>query len=542
MIAENKKETITVNVNHDGSNGQKRSNNNNNQNKNKNNNNNNNKNKQNNQNGKRKANKQRKSQALQQARGNSALAQVNPAVKELAQNFMLPEKSFAVPRIVPTKVGFKNFKASFQLPIGDTQTKAAYVVRPDPKQFLEILTEVDEQINFNYHNVISETGILNPVTVDTDIKTSAGKTVRSSTFKGVTDYVHFSDREGKMLPGAKYYPGFVDWGTVAELRITDTNSTKFRTAGTMKADLFYVRLVSGQQTLVSAGTESVAVEANNTMPLIVLEIDGNMSPGDLGFMILMTYSVPLYQYGQILCTFEFTKAGGEPGDFAILTGGWSSFTLWDLIGPQSRSSKLQFDSCDKWVVTGLNCLLQNATATIYKSGDVFAARMPGGFLPPSEFLSVFETLASYVSGPAYKGLLEKGMDWFYTPQRLEDLQFNQTPSDNGLSENPFLMTYLQWQQTAGSPQPSLWLNFWINIEYLSTDMSLTYKTSPAIFGLYEAFVSSLIEVQPFSENPEHLKNIARQVQKVVTSPQLRSVLKTAISVGVKVAPFVLSLL
>lgn len=464
---------------------------------------------------------------------NAGFTATDGPVGKLVKNFMMPEHSHAIPRIVPTKVGIKNYRGMVNVPVADKQNNTAFVVKPDPEQMLSIHINVDAvELEPWVAPVPLKSGTAGTITLDADMTPLDGSPpIKAATAVGIPGQ-HYSKSQGQIVDGFKYFTG----AFVMSQNYWVLTLGKAPTGGDIGKVITFsidaVNLTNNKFTLQNITSDEITlVDGQSSYPIVPSNIAVGGSAGVAFSLILQESLAATFSSLNIQYTQNYNRTAGRS---------WQTWSLWDIIGIKYKTPKEQHYNADKYVITGLNCLLKNATAELYKSGSINAARFPGGHQVPDFLPSIESEISSYNGGPKYSaGDLTKGMDWFFTPEKLEDLQFNKKPGD--IADDPYMLAYMRWSDTADT-LPTFTMYFWVNIEYLSTDPSMTYMTSPSVFGLYEGFVSALVGVDPFTENPEHLKHIARQVKKVLTSPQIKSVARFAISTGVKLAPLVLALI
>lgn len=484
--------------------------------------------------------------AVQQAR---SLVTSDPKLRGLVENMISPSQAFCIPRIIPTRPAPKNYKATVKMPVekimideNTSRFALAMTLKPNPDDFLSFgsqqpgrtwfFTESAGPSNTHY---VWQSGV--PFSLDTTLESvvDSAKKLRASTLANAPG-LHYSSGNHNWLPGMKYYPTSalkVQANTKIVCNIKNFNPTESTNV------TFHLWTISGgvltsrasQTVLVNPGLNDVAVQIN-PVAADYPNIDGVA----LGFVLntntAATFSNVAAKW-QIAA--DNTAAPIELGAGIV----WESLTLWEIL--KSDCAEAQFRSSESYSVTGLAALIQNSSAKYYKNGKVYGAKLQGGTPIPGSFDQITKFISSIPKKYSnYDGLLEKGMHWFYTPDKLQDLEFA-SGIDKASNPPPYLLAALDGAWSSEGP-PEFYLTFSINIECIGQDVGLTYLDSPMIVGLYQGLTSALAQVNPFCENPDHLTHIRNMVKKVLGNPAVLSAVGTAVQYGLKAAPYVASLL
>ena len=107
----------------------------------------------------------------------------------------------------------------------------------------------------------------------------------------------------------------------------------------------------------------------------------------------------------------------------------------------------------------------HSTAKYYKNGRVYGGKLQGGTVLPGSLSGICTFLSTINKKYAsYSGLLEKGMHWFYTPDRLQDYEFFNA-TNRADSPCPFMVCAIDGSWSEEGP-PEFYLTFSVNIECL----------------------------------------------------------------------------
>lgn len=224
---------------------------------------------------------------------------------------------------------------------------------------------------------------------------------------------------------------------------------------------------------------------------------------------------------------------------------WKTFSLWELLGHNTGIETLQrqYSSSQRTCVSGFSVLLRNTTASLFKSGSVVAAQMTGGSenqLPsmPDDF---YNYVAAYNDPKTYSGQLNKGLHWFFSAEKVQDLFFTPKPYEQA---RPFLVAAWQCAPVADANSfIGLTLDFRINIECLTSDISMMkFIPSQDPLGLLELYLSLVSLHNPIGENPGHRSKIANIIKKVGSSPLFKETAKRMAIAGVQTIPLMLAAL
>lgn len=469
----------------------------------------------------------------------------DPKLRALVRNMISPTEAFCIPRIIPTRPAPKRYYGTVQIPTvqNGSKFKTLVVVKPEPDDFLSFGQEsvgTNWFVNCTAGNFTSHYtwGAGEVLTYDSNLLSDpSGKVLKASTNKKVAGY-HYSNQKSTWINGFKYYP-------TNSFSVLATQSMKFNITNLVPSadtNLVFacwkvnvdgsIQVIASKSTAINGG-ESQTVSTTQVFPAIT-------SADVLGFAFGFYFSDSVTAtFGQSSMNVILT-ADSNPSSIDTGTAvAWTHYTLWDFL--DSTNARDQFRSASSYTVTGLSALIQNSTAKFYKNGRIYGGKLQGGTTLPGSFEQVTSMLSTINKKYAnYTGLLEKGMHWFFTPDRLQDYEFFNAVNKVE-APPPFMVAALSGGWSVEGP-PEFFLTFSINIEVLGQDVGLTYMDSPRIKGLYDGLVSALASVDPFCENPDHLKHIAQTIKKVLTNPDVLSAVGTALQFGLKAAPIVASLL
>lgn len=252
-----------------------------------------------------------------------------------------------------------------------------------------------------------------------------------------------------------------------------------------------------------------------------------------GITIQQTTTTIEYNPGLLLWNFMYDQ-------FTLDSGfSWKDYSLWDLV-PNSEDIESIFQKADSYSVTGMNCIFQNNTPMLSKGGTVYAARLPGGSEArlPKTFDRMQDVLRNVRDYNFKETNLDRGLFWYYTPEKVTDLYFSST-DDSG--RRPYAgVTFTVPSGISGSFIMTLQGS--INLELISYNPALSMTRATANEPLLSALCAALSELSGWSHNPNHIQHITAAVKSVLQNDQVKMVLKSMLAAGVKLAPMVIAAL
>lgn len=460
--------------------------------------------------------------------GKSVVTGVNDGeYRDVISNLMEPHHPYLLPRTVPTSAGVIFQKP--QLAITQDLSVAPFgglIIRPEVERTVthihyspptEVLGATDFYGGKGYipNGNLSDIGVSVPLTLVND-------TVLNPSYEPFSGIMYI-DLNGDLVYDSKpYWPNL----TVSATGVITVTCITFRTL------TWPVML----QHRTSSAVPWTTIDTEN-----MVAIDGGWSATlNIGAALLS-------------------------GDFAIQMGGFvahdvrfsvrvdptqwdtqgqyvsTDYSLWELLGdnPGSEIVKTQFENAERYSITGFSALLQNATAQFYKSGSVVGAQFPGGSEPriPQNGDAMYKFISSFNDPKTYSGQLNKGLHWFFAPEKIQDWFFQPTSVERR-GEKPFFAC--AWSGVAVNDLANmlgLVLDIRANIELLSTDISLMkFSPSSDLLRLMDLYVTLVSAHNPVGENPSHMSKIKKIVGSILSNPVLRSTLKQAALAGLKLVP------
>lgn len=218
---------------------------------------------------------------------------------------------------------------------------------------------------------------------------------------------------------------------------------------------------------------------------------------------------------------------------------WTHYSLWDLL-PNNAESKSVFDKSDSYSVTGMNVIFTNNTPALSKGGVAYAARLPGGSEDKlgQTFDAIENTLRTIKDNNFKSTELDKGLFWYYTPEKVTDYFF--LPIDDP-GRRPYAVCALTCPSGI-SGNFVLTIQGCVNIELMTYNPVCALTRSVPNDQLFSAICASLSTLNGWSHNPDHFSHIKKAISSVMTEDNIKTVLKGLVSAGVKLAPMVIAAL
>lgn len=463
-------------------------------------------------------------------------------VEDLLYNILTCDKQLILPRPVGNFVAPHNFPFSFDVSPPTGILEGAIIVRPNSEVFLQSTTATPTNpIPLDISNIedyaFSAQAV---VTLDANWVTPSGVIKCSTASSGQSAY-HFSNSAKKLVNGLKYYPGQYTMSAAdIVVRVFNPNSQPINVG----LELGIVN--SAGMAGTSANVAKVALPANTltgiTFPQATAAAWRVACTTSAGFYIALNMDA-----GTKIA--QGFKASIDPAYLVtpISSLTWSNYSLWDVLGPEALNAQNQFKSADRSCVTALNSVFSNVSNSFANGGTIYAARLPGNSYAklPGDIQSLIRLISAQSHHKLETYKLKEGAAWSYTPEKIQDWLFQEPYELDPYGGNPFSLPYLVivWVASASTgADPVFNLHGRLQMEYLTMDVSNTFVQSPSNAGLYEVLLEALSQCVVLSENPQHLKEIAKSVKRVMTSDGMKIFLRNAVGAGVKLAPMVLSML
>lgn len=460
--------------------------------------------------------------------GNAVTKVENGDFREMVSNLMEPNHPYLLPRTVPTSAAVIFHKPQISL-VKNLEEEAfgVMVVRPSVENTVSYTTTGVSTIDPKYVRVPENSNCMEEFTsslyLDPTLETDSG--YFSADLKPGSVFV--IEPDGSTTSGV---PVFQTLGWSAGASITVKARIDFAGAP-LNAKLFLgqyggAQLASTADVLVTPGQET-----NFSLALPVAQ-----APVPLFIGISFTPAGT-----KKLCNYFYVSLSGFSSG---AVPGYKTSSLWDMLGNVSGASlsRQQYYNAEKYSITGFSALLRNTTASQYKSGSVVAAQLPGGseHLIPQNPEEAYRFIASYNDPKTYSGQLNKGVHWFFSPEKVQDWFFRST--EDPLGERPYLA--IAWSGVAANDLANmlgLTLDLRINIELLTTDISLMkFMPTPDLARLFDLYITMVNAHNSLGENPGHLAKIKKITQSILNNPYTKDALRAAAKAGSVMLPLALA--
>ena len=370
-----------------------------------------------------------------------------------------------------------------------------------------------------------------------------GRSYKSSSLP-VAGYSHWSNSRSSFVPGFKYYRGRWGASNTDPLILSFYNAAK--TTGSVTFNVGVV-VDGAPQTRLS---HIASLEQNVTSYNFLDHANYDdfqtevMLPTTEGYF----FTVAVQSSGPNNNQPYGNHIGLQLGPITISSPiTWAKYSLWDLMA-DGQIAHAQYMKSSRHNVTGNIVTLTNTTAELYKGGNIFAARLPGNSYNDlgASTDDIIKVVSSQVDHVLESSDLARGMSYSFTPEKIQDWLFERHQSSDPFQGNPENLPYcavaIDASGVNASAVPTFMLTGVISVEYLTVDPSNWKVSSPSNSVIFDAILNALATENCVSCNPDHIDHLKRVVKKVMTTDNLKYAVKTLISTGVKVAPFVLSLL
>lgn len=450
--------------------------------------------------------------------------------REMISNLMEPSHPYLLPRTVPTSAGVIFHKPQMSIIKNlETEPHGVMIIRPNVENTVSLST-------------LFEGGPLDPepseippsegfklktrtLSVNMDLKKHDGVKVPTRTMSSTAQYFlpDGGVATGQLIYERVSFPNLSKLIVYAYGNIADGTEVTLNFRRSNPGATVFTDIIAPVMAVAAAGR----VAFNVTLPLMAIS------------------DVSLYLQAASELTWEQTLT--QVVGFSV-EGGSSMVTtsLWDMLGnvQGATTSQMQYYAAERYSITGFSALLRNTTASQYKSGSVVAAQVPGGsaHLIPSDPVEAYNFVASYNDPKTYSGQLNKGIHWFFTPEKVQDWFFKPTSDPEG--ERPFLV--IAWSGVATNDLANklgLTLDIRTNIELLTTDISLMkFMPTADLSRLMDLYITLVSAHNSVGENPDHKNKIRTIVNSIVKNPYVTTGLKMMRETGKVVLPLVLAAL
>lgn len=445
--------------------------------------------------------------------------------RSLLTNVMEPNHAFLLPRSVPTSAGVMYHQVKHNL-IQDLQVSPSgyAIVRADINKLLTtcITTEATVPLEGNLHS--PTLGLLSEVLDDTPVSFGNYMTVNDS-------------RVGAFIAPIQGYKAVQPDGSLHE-----DSCWVYDASGVAGANIT-VRYINSARSAVGL---FITASSYPTAGLIVAGalalVDGIPE---------VTLNFPAGYNGQFFLH-GLAYAGANRWDTVFPLGEWTqniqpkvnTYSLWDLLGNVlgASISQSQYLAAAKYAITGLSALVQNTTATQYKSGSIVCAQLPGGTFDdlPVNASVMYDMIGSYNDPKTYSGQLNQGAHWFFAPEKIQDWFFRPVADSDG--DRPYFVS--AWNGVAVNDLANklgLTITIRTNVELLTSDVSLMkFIPSPDLARLMELYVSLVAIYNPVGENPGHTAKMRNIISKIMASPYTKDALNAMVRAGTKLIPLALA--
>jgi hypothetical protein len=469
-------------------------------------------------------------------------------VKALVSAILDQKDSYVLPRYAGAQVAPHQFAWQYNYNLDSVEKlQSAFIITNNPDALLIIGNETGSQINIPNATYNSEPGVpcsypLAPICIDYSLRTSSGETYKS-TNTDLAGYAHWSTARTAFVGGFKYYAGRV-------ANIDDLIPSFYNASGNAGSVIFTAGVVNGTtinpEIIHTATMTQVVVGYQYQMSVNAnwVAFQTAASTAD-GIYITVTPAFTSGNYTQpqgnnVGCYFEQYEIDSPTT--------WKELSLWSLMA-DGQIARAQFEKAARHNVTGQICTMSNNTAQLIKGGSVYAARLPGNTYDDlgGTIKSIIKVTSSQVHHKLEGSDLARGVSYSFTPEKVQDWLFERTKINDPYQGNPANLPYCAIAIDAtnsglANGTPSFTFTGKLSIEYLTTDPSNWFTSSPGNSLLFDAILNAMARENCVSCNPDHISHIKNVVSKIMTSDNLKLVLKTMINAGVAVTPFILSLL
>jgi len=222
---------------------------------------------------------------------------------------------------------------------------------------------------------------------------------------------------------------------------------------------------------------------------------------------------------------------------------WRQYSIFDLLGDAGKVLSDEIATVSKGACTQANLRFTDFVAELNKNGTISATQVPASSLKyfPSNVERCIEAIDnlgipeySWKSHPEPKGLsyvthFDNPSEWERKPskyltslgQNLDDI------------ETPCMVLATDFSGGVSPTTHAIKVVGSINYEWETTSLAFDLRFPPSNFSRFnEAYFEAITRECPFTENPTHLQEIARKIERVMKHPLTKFVVKTIGEVGV----------
>ena len=465
-------------------------------------------------------------------------------VRELIEAILLQRKPYVLPRYAGAYVAPHQYRWKKQITLdSDLKLRTAFLITNDLNGLLhtgtaEYTDAVMEDKAYSSYPGVAVQYPLTTICQDSSLELLGGSEFIKSSSLPVGGYVHWSRNTNKFVPGFKYYPG--TWNNAPSKLKASFYNTQNPPVGSVTFTLGSVH-------------NGIVAPAITRTQAIVSGVNAYDFATDPGFS---AFATEMSDYSGWYLTYAFTAVqnesygnylGIEIAEMVVASPMvWRTESLWQLM-TDSEIAQAQYYKASRHNVTGNAVTLTNTTAPIYKGGTIYAARLPGNSYEKigGTLNDVIKVISCQTDHVLESSSLEFGMHYSFTPEKIQDWLFERDVKLDPFAGNPenipFCAVAIDATGISGG-SPTLTFTGIVSVEYLTVDPSNWKVSSPSNSAIFDAVLNALASENCLSENPDHLDHIAKVVRRVMTSDNMKYALKSLVQAGVKVAPFVLSML
>ena len=467
-------------------------------------------------------------------------------LEAFVKNVLTVDKPFVVPRDVATNVAVKKFDYAHKIVPQANQSQGAFMVRPNAEAFLSIAAQVDDTVpnyaqnnpeaiaDYTYNTVVGAI-----MSFDQSLHLLDKTVVKSSTATGGIIGYHFSATNKKLTPGLKYYPGTWQFDSSQGLTFNVKNtcsSSQSYSALAGYIDLNGTAVLSHQSVAVSVpkgATSTITVSSASAADFYskvanpsvskgfwMAVQNANLSPVKMpsGFDIYVNNNLPYMLTGLV----------------------WKHYTLWDVLGVDSVIARAQYENCSRSCVTACRATFSNFSNLFAKGGIMYAAQFPGDSFQriPGNIDEMIAVISSQTKDKLETSDLTLGSSWSFKPEKIQDWYFEASDSIDPYNGSPRNLPFFVgvWDVKGLDVTPVFNIHGSIVMELLSTDISLTYFNPPVVPGAQEQLLAMLSQINTVTTNDFHVRDIAKQVHKVLSSEAFQDTASKVFNTGLKISP------
>lgn len=175
-----------------------------------------------------------------------------------------------------------------------------------------------------------------------------------------------------------------------------------------------------------------------------------------------------------------------------------------------------------------------------QTGHISAALLPNGLSIPPEAQYVIDQLSKYPEERVHKGPIKKGAHVSWIPDVLSQLWLRElSDAAEGQLKPPYIVFAFKAPPSENAQPPQFTLYTYANAEFENYEEIYSAQPCNNAGMLMQAVTDTWGACKPCSENPNHLKNIAANVRKIVNDPTVRMLGGLALKAGKTLLPTVL---